>query len=660
MCVLLLSFLSSCAFNVNTSSDNEIVRFQGTFPSPQNITYKTSDGQTFTSLAYPGYMYLYVKSNTQTKNIKDIILENNNELVAARPDIGLYLIKIKEGEEYAFSDLFAKKEWYIDSYPAYTIVPGSEMVFYDLFSGEPNPKNCFDDHGELVEAKAKQFGGKTKTFDIAAWNLQDNVDIAGHMYDTIKERATKDNKVIFSVSLQSGLSQNTLQDSDLKDDCASNICKNVRREQKIYLEAYLATLELAINNEPKSAENAILVIISGNAGVSLDEELSDLRNKYKHAFAKVKIVGSSDCLKNANVNKKDNYLKDNSVPNMIYSCGENINIYDENKKFLASCSGTSFAAPEVASVLDYLWSKQPKLNANQLLSVFDKTLADFNSKNILPQEDKKTTQAFLDAVLANSKIMYRNLSLYTLTVKRMDEYYEAFSVSPMGYVEFNNCMDICYTTYDYGTIVNAVLVESDDAIQFTGWSGDCTGTNECIVNMTSDKELVMNFAENIVYLTIKWEGDGSGTTSDIPVYGQMDCGGENYRCIIPVLLNTKINLEPIPDEYSEFEKWSGDCGKMKTCDLLMDSNKTIIITFNKKTVETTIQNGECSYLCTHNADCNTYSWNYCDNTGALCNNDGKCYCTIPNEPSWKKCPCDANELCIGIYCAKQEGGCPDS
>lgn len=635
----------------STLWENENIKFAGTLPEAKLITYTADDNRTYTTTAYPGYIYLYTTPYTNPKLIDDA-LDKGSSIAAARPDAGLYLIKVSEGEEASAVKKFADYDWYVDSMPAYRIVKGSEMIFYDYFSG--NTKDCHDDHGDLVELLAQQYGGKTDYVNVDTWNLENSVDLAGHMIDTIKDNPER--KVI-SLSLQSGGSEFSLTELDKSGDCDQ--CWNVRREQRTYLEAFMQALDIAIKESPQSAENTIVVVIAGNAGVSIDKELQDLRNQYPKAYAKIKVVGASTY--SGGIDKNFNHLADNTQPNIIYACGNDVPIYDKDGKLVAKCGGTSFAAPQVTSALDYIWSKNPGLTANQVLQAFDKTLADRNANNVMPQVGCKTSLDFLDAVVIKSKNMYPNSSAYTLTIKRPDKAYGGFRVVPSPLTELGNCSTVCYAIYNHNETVEVSPLDSE-SVKFTGYQGACSGTESCIINMASDKEVIMRFATDLVYVTVRWQGDGSGTVEGIPTYGEMDCGGTDYRCILPVLKGSDVIGKPLPDDNSVFDSWSGDCYGSGNCVFTADSNKTIMMKFDaKKVAQQPIQTsaGGCAYLCTHNADCNTYSAYHCGTQGALCDSDGKCHCNVITDGFWTQCPCSGSDICIGRYCGVAENGCPN-
>jgi hypothetical protein len=136
----------------------------------------------------------------------------------------------------------------------------------------------------------------------------------------------------------------------------------------------------------------MLVIIAGNAGVNLDSELADLKSQYPAAFNRMVVVGGTDA--NGNIAKDYNHLNDNSVPNMVYARAEDVSR-------TPGCSGTSFAGPEVASVLDAVWQQATNYTSGQILKAFYKALALASTNNVIPSDAKgRVTTNFINQVVA--------------------------------------------------------------------------------------------------------------------------------------------------------------------------------------------------------------------------------------------------------------------
>jgi hypothetical protein len=195
-----------------------------------------------------------------------------------------------------------------------------------------------------------------------------------------------------NMSIQSGASGSIVSNLD-RTGCSDPRCRAIRHQQILFYYDQLEVIERVALRRPDHTANAIVVIIAGNAGIDLDNELAALRQRFPNAFNSVKIVGGVD--ETGHIIKEFNHLTDNSSNLMAYARGKNVQAGTE------MCGGTSFAGPEVARVLDYISSHAPGRTVAQVLSAFDQALREFSAQNILPQDANGfTTQAFLDRAVA--------------------------------------------------------------------------------------------------------------------------------------------------------------------------------------------------------------------------------------------------------------------
>ena len=360
--------------------------FTGTFPTTAPVDHVTKTGeQLVVQEAYPGFVYLYVQRSTQKGTVENIVTANDGEIVSAIPNAGLYLIQVEPGKESTFLSAVYSQSWALDGIPASSIVTGTVSV-YDFFSFSTGEKlDCDNDHGDLAKLKAGRLGSSTEGVDLETsvphqGDKVEHIDIARSILKRM-EKAKKDGEnVVFSMSLQSSESGAFSED---RGGCTTTLCKSIRLNQKLFYQNFLQMLDAQIASDPSVAEHAVFVMIAGNAGVDLDAELEELRKKFSKAFKHFKIVGGT---KNpGEISTKLNHLKDNSVPNMAYSLAEFVPIFGRFRP-AANCDGTSFAGPEVAAVLDHIWSKAPSLKATQVVEAFDQALSEQGKCNTLPQD----------------------------------------------------------------------------------------------------------------------------------------------------------------------------------------------------------------------------------------------------------------------------------
>jgi hypothetical protein len=131
----------------------------------------------------------------------------------------------------------------------------------------------------------------------------------------------------------------------------------------------------------------------------------------------------------------------------------------------------------------------------------------------------------------------------------------------------------CEAEYEEGTEVALVPLE-DPGSEFTGWSGDCTGSGACELTMDEDKEVTATFDEEEVPtpefdLTIVKAGTGSGTVT---------CDGG--ACASTYEEGTEITLAASAASGSTFSGWSGvGCSGTGTCNVTIEEDTTVTATF---------------------------------------------------------------------------------
>ncbi|TGN99656.1 hypothetical protein PN36_35275, partial [Candidatus Thiomargarita nelsonii] len=91
-----------------------------------------------------------------------------------------------------------------------------------------------------------------------------------------------------------------------------------------------------------------------------------------------------------------------------------------------------------------------------------------------------------------------------------------------------NCGTDC--TEDYNTGTEVTLTATPEAgSTFTGWSGDCNGTGNCVVTMNNDLSVTATFQPDQKTLSVTKNGTGNGTITSTPT--GINCGTdctENY------------------------------------------------------------------------------------------------------------------------------------
>lgn len=399
--IIVIGFL---AFTPQAAVLDGATSFTGTFPATASVTYVTITGEVLTAEeAYPGYLYMYTDRKTPKSTIENLVIAEEGEIVSAIPNAGIYLIEVEPGQEAYFISSVYNEPWFFDAVPASPFVNGTVSVYdFYSFTTSSGKLDCKDDHGELVRLRAGRLGGSIEAVDLVTGiphqgSQVTNIDIVQSMVKRMKKAKKDGDNVVFSLSIQPTSSNVLYKD---RSGCTTASCNSIRHGQKVFFKHYIQMVDAQIAADPSIADRALFVIIAGNAGVDLDAELKELKDKYPKAFKHVKIVGATK--DPGEISKVHNHLKNNDAQDIVYSLGEDVTIFDGNSA-KAVCTGTSFAAPEVSAVLDHIWSKAPGLKATQVIESFNQALREQGKNNTIPENVIGTKQTFLDRAVAIAK-----------------------------------------------------------------------------------------------------------------------------------------------------------------------------------------------------------------------------------------------------------------
>ena len=113
-----------------------------------------------------------------------------------------------------------------------------------------------------------------------------------------------------------------------------------------------------------------------------------------------------------------------------------------------------------------------------------------------------------------------------------------------------DCGTDCHQLYDDGDEVLLTHTAEPGSI-FTGWAGDCNGTEICLLDMTEPREVTATF-ELAGELTVTKSGSGAGTVMSLPA--GITCGPD---CSNEFVLGTVVTLTSTPAQGSELRGWTG-------------------------------------------------------------------------------------------------------
>lgn len=143
----------------------------------------------------------------------------------------------------------------------------------------------------------------------------------------------------------------------------------------------------------------------------------------------------------------------------------------------------------------------------------------------------------------------------------------------------------CTATYAQGTSVTLTATPAA-GFKFNGWSGDCSGTGTCVVQMSAARNVSANFVPNIVTfgldVSIGGSGNGSITSSPTGITCSWTASATSGTCSAQFNQNTNVVLTAAPAAGSNFGGWGGACGASGTsltCTVSMSQARTVTALF---------------------------------------------------------------------------------
>jgi|GEM_PF-1188802 len=164
-----------------------------------------------------------------------------------------------------------------------------------------------------------------------------------------------------------------------------------------------------------------------------------------------------------------------------------------------------------------------------------------------------------------------------------------------GYDKFSNSTDTTTIPirFPYYKDTNVTLTaEPVSGYRFTGWSGACSGTGSCTVNMDSTKSVTAMFIQNTVVsdvfnLMVTYKGPGTifFSPTDLDGYDKFSNSTDTTTNPIrfPYYKDTSVTLTAEPASGYRFTGWSGACSGTGSCTVNMDSTKSVTATFTTVT-----------------------------------------------------------------------------
>ena len=179
----------------------------------------------------------------------------------------------------------------------------------------------------------------------------------------------------------------------------------------------------------------------------------------------------------------------------------------------------------------------------------------------------------VDATDADGTIVSRS---YTLKVigPAPQQWTLNVSTTGSGTVTGNgiDCGSTCSVKLDNGSTATLAAAPAADSV-FTGWSGACSGSGSCEVQMTADASVTAIFAKKQYSLTVGKTGSGGGSVAG----NGIDCGA---NCSVTLDTGTAVTLTATPDGNSVFTGWSGGgCSGTGSCNVTLNADTSVTATF---------------------------------------------------------------------------------
>lgn len=132
------------------------------------------------------------------------------------------------------------------------------------------------------------------------------------------------------------------------------------------------------------------------------------------------------------------------------------------------------------------------------------------------------------------------------------------------------CPSTCTERFPVGTTVT-LTAQAEEGSRFDGWTGACEGMDACTVFMNDDTAVGARFTSEGVTLTVTATGKGSGYVISVPE--GIACA---RRCEAVFPTGAVVSLTALPNEWSQFEGWSGGgCEGVAPCVLRLETDVTV-------------------------------------------------------------------------------------
>jgi hypothetical protein len=147
----------------------------------------------------------------------------------------------------------------------------------------------------------------------------------------------------------------------------------------------------------------------------------------------------------------------------------------------------------------------------------------------------------------------------------------------------------CTANYPAGAVVT-LLAAAATGSRFSGWTGACTGTGDCIVRLDQARSVSASFDLVPFTVTVAGSGTGGGRVTADPA--GIDCvlagGSGSGVCAAAFPAGTTVTLAAIASAGSAFSGWTGACTGTDACVVTVDQAVTVSAGFALESMRLTV------------------------------------------------------------------------
>lgn len=307
------------------------------------IKYETKDKQKVSVPAYAGQVEILTSNGTDLEKVSKFISEHGGKIIAQAPAVGIYIAEVSAGKETELIEALLKEDWVVDVYPHILLEKNQAEYIFDFWK-EPSRERshgaavCYYANGQHECAKEILDGCfADKTCQDAEWPI---------FYQVLREIKTGEDAPFITINLSLGPKTKNKNGEPLSTPTL----------QAMYRAYFSSLIQILSRDNLAGVKKTIIINSAGNDGADLTPVLEELSPR--KGFLRLIVAGAVTPA--GNISSYTNYSKKES--DIIYSVGGEKSIPMAGSNLI--WTGTSFAAPQIACLLDNWFNESPKRARN--------------------------------------------------------------------------------------------------------------------------------------------------------------------------------------------------------------------------------------------------------------------------------------------------------